>query len=282
MSPTRRDVVKQSLGSGFALATLPIAESALATSDEGLDAGEVKIATTSGEIPGYRAVKRGDPKHRAPVLLVVHEIFGVHEHIKDLCRRFAKQGYFAVAPDLFARIGDASKLSDPKQLMQDIVSKTPDAQVAGDLDGAVAWAERDSRADAKRLAITGFCWGGRVTWLYAAHQPRLKAGVAWYGRLLGDKDPLHPQHPLEVVGELKAPVLGLYGGKDAGISQDSIEQMKSALAASQNAVARHCEFHVYPEAGHAFAADYRPSYRKTEAEDGFKRLQAWFKAHGVV
>jgi carboxymethylenebutenolidase len=274
--------MKQSLGSGFALATLPIAESALATSDEGLDAGEVKIPTASGEIPGYRAVKRRGPERRAPVLLVVHEIFGVHEHIKDLCRRFAKQGFFAVAPDLFARAGDASKISDTKQLMQDIVSKTPDAQVAGDLDGAVAWAERDSRADVKRLGVTGFCWGGRITWLYAAHQPRLKAGVAWYGRLLGDKDPLHPQHPLDLVGELKAPVLGLYGGKDAGISQDSIEQMKSALAVSKNAVARGCEFHVYPDAGHAFAADYRPSYRKAEAEDGFKRLQAWFKTHGVV
>jgi len=282
MSPTRREVIKRSLSSGFALATLPIAESALATSDEGLDAGEVKIPTASGEIPAYRAVKLGASKHPAPVLLVVHEIFGVHEHIKDLCRRFAKLGFFAVAPDLFARIGDASKISDVKQLMQDIVSKTPDAQVAGDLDGAVAWAERDARADVKRLGVTGFCWGGRVTWLYAAHQPRLKAGVAWYGRLLGDKDPLHPVHPIDVVAGLKAPILGLYGGKDAGIPPDSIEQMKNALQTSQNSAAKHCDFHVYPDAGHAFAADYRPSYRKAEAEDGFRRMQAWFKAHGVA
>jgi carboxymethylenebutenolidase len=281
MAPTRRDVIKHSLSGGFALATVPIAASALATNTQGLEAGEVKIPTAAGEIPAYRAVKTGDAKHPLPVLLVAHEIFGVHEHIKDLCRRFAKLGYFAVAPDLFARQGDATQITEVKQLIQDIVSKTPDAQVAGDLDATVAWAAQQPRADVSKLGITGFCWGGRITWLYAAHQPALKAAVAWYGKVIGDKDPLHPKHPVDVAADLKAPVLGLYGGQDQGISQDSLEQMKRALAGSATPSARQCEFHVYPDAGHAFAADYRPSYRKADAEDGFLRLHAWLKKHGV-
>lgn len=281
MVPSRREVMKHTLSSGFALAALPIVGTACATNTQGLDAGEVKIPTPTGEVPAYRAVKSGDAKHRAPVLLVVHEIFGVHEHIKDLCRRFAKLGYFAVAPDLFARQGDATKVPDIKQLVQTIVSKTSDEQVLGDLDATVTWASKQAHADAARLGITGFCWGGRITWLYAAHQPALKAGVAWYGKVVGDKDPLHPRHPVDLAGELKAPVLGLYGGQDAGISQESLQQMKAALAAGASSAAKACEFHVYPDAGHAFAADYRPSYRKADAEDGFKRLQAWFKAHSL-
>jgi carboxymethylenebutenolidase len=241
----------------------------------------VKIPTSAGEIPAYRAFPNGDKKRKLPVLLVVHEIFGVHEHIKDLCRRFAKQGLFAVAPDLFARQGDATKISDMKQLFRDIVSKASDEQVFGDLDATVAWAAKEPQADVAHLAITGFCWGGRVTWLYAARQPALKAAVAWYGRLTGDKDPLHPRHPLDVVDELKIPVLGLYGGQDQNIPLDSIGKMKAALQASKNAAAQRCEFQIYPESGHAFAADYRPSYRKADAEDGFQRLHAWLKAHGV-
>jgi carboxymethylenebutenolidase len=282
MVPTRRDLIRHGLSGGFALATLPIAETVLATSAAGLVAGEVKIPTANGEIPAYRAHPSVDSKRKLPVLLVAHEIFGVHEHIKDLCRRFAKLGYFAIAPDLFARQGDATKISDMKQLQQQIVSKASDAQVVGDLDATVAWASKQPPADAARLGITGFCWGGRITWLYAAHQSALKAGVAWYGRVTGDKDPLHPKHPIDLVAELKAPVLGLYGGKDRGISQESLEQMKAALQQSASGAAEHCEFHVYPEAGHAFAADYRPSYRKDDAEDGFKRMQAWLKAHGVA
>jgi carboxymethylenebutenolidase len=281
MVPSRREVMKQTLGTGFALATLPIVDTACATNAQGLDAGEVKIATPSGEVPAYRAVKSGDPKQRAPVLLVVHEIFGVHEHIKDLCRRFAKLGYFAIAPDLFARQGDATKVPDIKQLVQTIVSKASDTQVLGDLDATLAWAARQPRANVERLGITGFCWGGRITWLYAAHQPALKAGVAWYGKVVGDKDELHPKHPVDIASELRAPVLGLYGGQDHGISQESLAQMKSALAQSPSDAAKRCELHVYPDAGHAFAADYRPSYRKADAEDGFKRMQAWLKAHGV-
>jgi carboxymethylenebutenolidase len=282
MIPSRRDVMKHSLSSGFALAVGPIAETALATNLAGLEASEVKIPTLAGEIPAYRALPTGDAKRRLPVLLVVHEIFGVHDHIKDLCRRFAKQGFFAIAPDLFARQGDASKIEDVKQLVQTIVSKTPDEQVLGDLDATVTWASQQPHANVDHLGITGFCWGGRITWLYAAHQPALKAGVAWYGKVVGDKDPLHPKHPLDIAGELKAPVLGLYGGQDQGITQESLQQMKSALSASPTPAAKQCEFHVYPEAGHAFAADYRPSYRKADAEDGFQRLRTWLKLHGVV
>ncbi len=282
MIPSRRDVMRHTLSSGFALAVSPIAETVLATTADGLEAGEVKIATPQGQIPAYRAFPNGSPKRKLPVLLVVHEIFGVHEHIKDVCRRFAKLGYFAIAPDLFARQGDASKFSDVKQLLQEVVSKAPDAQVAGDLDATVAWASTQANADIAKLGITGFCWGGRITWLYAAHQPRLKAGVAWYGKLTGEADPLHPKFPLDLVSDLKAPVLGLYGGKDQGISLESVEQMRSALQKSGTDAAKGSQLHIYPEAGHAFAADYRPSYRKVDAEDGFKRLHAWLKGHGVA
>ena len=281
MIPSRRDLIRHTLSSGFALAVTPIAATVLATGREGLEAGEVKIPTSSGDIPAYRAYPKGDGKKPLPVLLVVHEIFGVHEHIKDVCRRLAKLGYFAIAPELFVRQGDASKLPDIKQLVRDIVSKVPDAQVMSDLDACVDWASHEARADVARLGITGFCWGGRITWLYAAHRPSLKAGVAWYGKLVGDRDPLHPQFPLDLVDQLKAPVLGLYGGLDQGIPLASIGQTRSALLGSTNAFANRSEFHIYPEAGHAFAADYRPSYRKADAEDGFKRLHAWFKAHGA-
>jgi carboxymethylenebutenolidase len=279
MVPTRRDVMTHALTGGFALAVVPIAPTVLATNAQGLDAGEVKIPTASGDIPAYRAVKSGRAK--APLLLVVHEIFGVHEHIRDLCRRFAKLGYFAIAPDLFARQGDATKISEVKQLIQQIVSKTPDAQVMSDLDATVAWASKQPHADASKLGITGFCWGGRITWLYSAQQPALKAGVAWYGKVVGEKDELHPKHPVDVAADIKAPVLGLYGGRDQGIPLESLEQLKVALQASSSSAAKQCAFHVYPEAGHAFAADYRPSYRKADAEDGFVRLHAWLKQHGV-
>jgi carboxymethylenebutenolidase len=277
MTPSRRDVMRHTLSSGFALAVSPIASTALATDATGLVAGEVKIPTAKGEIPAYRA----SPKTKAPVLLVVHEIFGVHEHIKDVCRRLAKLGYFAVEPDLFARQGDATAIADINELREKIVSKASDAQVAGDLDATVAWASRQTEADANRLGITGFCWGGRITWLYATHQPALKAGVAWYGKLTGDRDALHPKFPVDLAGDLKVPVLGLYGGKDQGIPLESIEQMKQALASSGSPAAKRCEFKVYPEAAHAFAADYRPSYRKADADDGFQRLRSWLKKHGV-
>jgi carboxymethylenebutenolidase len=277
MIPSRRAL----LSSGFALAVTPIASTVLATSADGLEAGEVKIPTSTGDIPAYRAHPKGGGKQKLPVLLVVHEIFGVHEHIKDVCRRLAKLGYFAIAPELFVRQGDPSKIPDVKQLLRELVSKVPDAQVLADLDACVDWASHEARADVERLGVTGFCWGGRITWLYAAHRPSLKAGVAWYGKLVGERDPLHPTFPLDVVDQLKAPVLGLYGGLDQGIPLASIGQTRGALLASKNAVANGSEFHIYPEAGHAFAADYRPSYRKADAEDGFKRLHAWLKAHGA-
>ena len=275
---SRRQVLMTTLSAGFALAVTPIAASALTTDSDGLEAGEVKIPTSSGDIPGYRALPL-KPKGKVPVILVVHEIFGVHEHIKDVCRRFAKEGYYAIAPELFARQGDVSKMPDFKDIVAKVVSKVPDAQVLSDLDAAFAFAKKDPHADASKLSITGFCWGGRIVWLYAAHQPALKAGVAWYGKIIGDKDDLHPKYPSDIVAELKAPVLGLYGGKDQGIPVETVQQQAQALAASSNAAAKGSSMHIYPDAGHAFFADYRPSYHKESAEDGWKRLNEWLKGH---
>jgi len=275
---SRRQVIVHTLSTGFALAVTPISASALTTDSDGLEAGEIKIATSAGEIPGYRA-RPLKPKGKLPVVLVVHEIFGVHEHIKDVVRRFAKQGYYAIAPELFARQGDVSKLTDFKEIQSKVVSKVPDAQVLSDLDAAVAFAKKDPHADTSKLAITGFCWGGRIVWLYAAHQPALKAGVAWYGRIVGDKDDLHPRFPADVATQLKAPVLGLYGAKDQGIPVDTVQQQAQALAASSNAASKASSIHIYPEAGHAFFADYRPSFHQESAEDGWKRALDWFKTH---
>jgi len=275
---SRREVLVQSLSTGFALAVTPIAASALTTDSDDLDASEVKISTSSGDIPGYRALPL-KPKGRVPVVLVVHEIFGVHEHIKDVCRRFAKAGYYAIAPELFARQGDVSKLSDTKEIFSKVVSKVPDAQVLSDLDAAVAFAKKDPHADISKLAITGFCWGGRIVWLYAAQQSALKAGVAWYGKITGEKDELHPRFPSDVVAQLKAPVLGLYGAKDQGIPVDTVKQQAQALAASSNAAAKASSIHIYPDAGHAFFADYRPSFHKESADDGWHRALDWFKKH---
>jgi carboxymethylenebutenolidase len=272
---TRRDFVVTTLAGGFALAVQPVAAETITTDAAGLEAGEVKIPTADGPMPAYRAAPgKGGP---FPTVLVVQEIFGVHEHIKDICRRLAKAGYFAVAPELYARQGDVSKLTNFDEIRK-IVAKVPDAQVMSDLDAAVAWAKQTGKADVSKLAVTGFCWGGRIVWLYAAHNPSLKAGVAWYGRLVGESDPLHPKHPVDLAGELKAPVLGLYGEADTGIPLETVEKMRAAVkAAGKNA-----EIVVYPEAPHAFFADYRPSYRKPPAEDGWKRMLAWLKQHGIA
>jgi carboxymethylenebutenolidase len=267
------------LGAGFALAVRPVAAETIHTSADGLEAGDIEIPTGDGKLPGYRA-RPGKPKRKPPLVLVVHEIFGVHEHIKDVCRRLARQGFAAVAPQLYARQGDVSKLGDMKAIMTDVVAKVPDAQVMSDLDATLAWAKASGTADVSRTAITGFCWGGRITWLYAAHSSGLRAGVAWYGRLTGDKDALRPRHPVDVAPSLKAPVLGLYGGQDQGIPVATVEDMRKALAAGGKPAQR-SEIKVYPEAGHAFYADYRPSYRADAANDGWQRLLAWFKAHGV-
>ena len=283
LTPTRdfnrRDFVRTTVGSGFAAATLPIcAQTVIKTDAAGLTAGTVSIDVKGFKMPAYRAAPAG--KTKLPVVLVVSEIFGVHEHIADVARRFAKQGYLAIAPELFIRQGDAGSYTEIAKLMSEVVGKVPDAQVTGDLDATVAWAAANG-GDTARLGVTGFCWGGRQTWLYAAHNPQVKAGVAWYGRLAGPPSELTPKHPVDVAGQLHGPVLGLYGGQDTGIPLDTVDKMKAALA-SGSAAAKKSEFVVYPEAPHAFNADYRPSYRKDAADDGWKRCLAWFKANGVV
>jgi carboxymethylenebutenolidase len=273
---TRRDFVAGSLATGFALAAGPIcAQTMIKTDTEGLTAGEIKIPTKDGGIPGYRAMPAQGTNF--PVILVVQEIFGVHEHIKDVARRFAKNGYMAIAPELFYRQGDVSQLKDNKEIIAKVVSKVPDSQVMSDLDAAVAWAAKNG-GDVKRLGITGFCWGGRITWLYAAHNPNVRAGVAWYGRLVGDKTEMTPLHPLDVVDRINAPILGLYGGADAGIPNDTVNRMNEAL----NEAGKRSMIHLYPDMPHAFHADYRATYRKEAAEDGWKRALEWFRKHGVT
>ena len=269
---TRRDFVAGSLATGFALAVQPVcAQTMIKTDSKGLVDGEVLIETKSGSIPAYVATP--DKGHAFPMILVVQEIFGVHEHIKDVCRRFAKIGYCAAAPELYYRQGDASKLSDNKEIFANIVSKVSDEQVMSDLDATVAYARRMGMAHNDKLGITGFCWGGRITWLYTAHNPKVKAGVAWYGRVVGDKNAMNPSHPIDVVARINAPVLGLYGGADAGIPNDSVDKMRAALKAA----GKKSEIHTYPDTPHAFHADYRPSYRKDQAADGWKRATEWFK-----
>jgi carboxymethylenebutenolidase len=276
---SRRDFVRTSVGSGFAAAVLPVvAQTTIKTDTNGLLAGEVTIPVGDFKMPAYRAAPLN--MKNAPVVLVVSEIFGVHEYIADVARRFAKQGYFAIAPELFVRQGDAQSYGEIAKLIAEVVSKTPDAQVIGDLDACVAWAAQQGAA-ANRLGITGFCWGGRITWLYAAHNPALKAGVAWYGRLLGDISPMNPKRAIDLVGSLKAPVLGLYGGADTGIPMSSVAQMQQALATGSPA-ARRSKFVVFPDAPHAFHADYRPSYRKAAADEAWVLALDWFRTHGVA
>ncbi len=281
LTPTRdfdrRDFLRTAVGSGFATAVLPVTAQTIKTDTAGLTAGEVTIPVGDFKMPAYRAAPQG--KSGLPVILVVSEIFGVHEHIADVARRFAKLGYLAIAPELFVRQGDAQSYGEIAKLMAEVVSKVPDEQVMRDLDASVAWA-RANGGDVSRLGITGFCWGGRHVWMYSAHNRALKAGVAWYGRLVGISSPLTPKHPLEVAAQLHAPVLGLYGGADQGIPLTTVNQMKDALQAGSPA-AKASEFVVFPDAPHAFHADYRPSYRKEAADDAWKRCTAWFKAKGV-
>jgi carboxymethylenebutenolidase len=279
----RRNLLKSALGVGYAAAAMPImAQDAIKTSSEGLRSGETVYEVSGFKVPAFYAAPMG--KTNLPVILLVHEVFGVHEYIADTARRFARAGYLAIAPDLFARQGDAGGYNELAKLLSEVVARVPDAQVMADLDGAVKWAGSNG-GNLNKIGITGFCWGGRITWLYAEQSKNVKAGVAWYGRLSGTPTPLSPVNPLDLAAGLKAPVLGLYGGQDASIPLTGINQMKDALsnaAAGGNAAARASEFVVYPAAPHAFHADYRPSYRKDAAEDGYKRALQWFRTHGVA
>jgi carboxymethylenebutenolidase len=279
----RRTALKAALGVGYAATALPImAQTAIKTPSDGLKTGETTYEVNGFKVPAFYAAPAG--KSNLPVVLVVQEIFGVHEYIADTARRFAKAGYLAIAPELYARQGDPGTYNEIGKLLAEVVNKVPDEQVMTDLDGAVKWAGANG-GNSQKVGITGFCWGGRITWLYAAHSKNVKAAVAWYGRLVGTSSALTPRHPLDLAASLKAPVLGLYGGQDDGIPLATVNQMKDALAqagAKGNAAAKASEFVVYPDAPHAFHADYRPSYRKAAAEDGFKRALAWFKDHGVA
>lgn len=275
----RRTWLKTAVGVGYAAAAWPVmAQTAVKTSGEGLVHGEVMVDVAGFQMPAYRSAPAG--KSNLPVVLVVSEIFGVHEYIADVTRRLAHQGYLAIAPELMVRQGDPGSYGEIGKLITEVVSKVPDAQVMNDLDACVAWAAKNG-GDTRKLGITGFCWGGRITWLYAAHNPALKAGVAWYGRLLGQSSAVTPRQPIDLAASMHAPVLGLYGGADSGIPVDNIETMKNALRQG-SAPAQASAFHVYPDAPHAFHADYRPSYRQAAAQDGWSRMLAWFKQQGLV
>ncbi|MDH0094599.1 dienelactone hydrolase family protein [Achromobacter mucicolens] len=274
----RRGFLATTAAAGFSLAAGPVAaQTAIATDAKGLVAGKVEIPTSDGKIPAYRAAPEG--KKNLPTVLVVQEIFGVHEYIQDVCRRLAHLGYLAIAPELYVRQGDPSKYTEIPKLQAEVVSKVPDKQVTADLDATAAWAAAHG-GNPDRLGIVGFCWGGRQVWLYAAHNPKLKAGAAWYGQLAGDPSELKPKPALAIVNDLKAPVLGAYGGKDAGISQTDVDRMRVELAKG-SAAAKASRIDIYPEAGHAFHADYRPSYRKAEAEQAWTRMLDWFKQNGL-
>ncbi|MBI3675981.1 MAG: dienelactone hydrolase family protein [Proteobacteria bacterium] len=277
---SRRVFAASGLVAGFTLAAGPIRADAIITDANGLDAGEIGIPVSDGKIPGYRAKPTG--KTNLPTVVVVQEIFGVHEHIRDICRRFAHKGYYAIAPSLYARYGDPGKydMSTAKDLMTNIVSKVPDSEVMSDIDSAVAFAGGDG-ADTRRLGITGFCWGGRIVWLYAAHNPALRAGVAFYGQLRGPAQisPLRPKFPLDLVGDMKAPVLGMYGGLDKGIPVSDVTSMQAALAKADQTKDR---LEVFMDAGHGFFADYRSSYNEKDARQAWSEMLAFFKSNGVV
>jgi carboxymethylenebutenolidase len=270
----RKFMTTASLATGFAMAVCPVAAKTLTTDSKGLVAGAVKIPVKDGAIPAYSAQPSSGTNF--PIILVIQEIFGVHEHIQDVVRRLAKLGYLAIAPELFVRQGDVSKLSNVEEIRA-VVAKVPDAQVLSDLDATLDWAVRSAKGNVDRVGITGFCWGGRITWLYAAYNPKVKAGVAWYGRLVGESTTLTPKHPVDIASTLSVPVLGLYGGKDTGIPLESVEKVRALISSGRSK----SEIVVYPEAPHAFFADYRPSYRETEAKDGWERLQEWFKRQGL-
>jgi len=272
---SRRGFVMTSLASGFALSAGPVSAQAITTDTNGLEAGEVKVKTSDGEMPAYRAMPAtGGP---FPTVLGIQEVFGVHEHIKDVCRRLAKAGHFAIAPELYARQGDPSKYTEVPKLVAEVVTKVPTAQVMSDLDATVAYAKGSGKANTDKLAVTGFCWGGFATWMYAAHNPALKAAVAWYGSDRPKSD-IVPQNPVDIAGQVKCPVLAFYGGQDQSIPKDTIDKRQEACKAA----AKVCELKIYPDAPHGFNADYRPSYRATDAKDAWSRMLAWFKQYGAA
>lgn len=273
---TEDNMAQKSSTGGFAPAVQPTASTTIHTDSQDIQAGETSVPSQGENMPAYYARPK-EANGPLPVVLVVQEIFGVHEHIRDICRRLALEGYLAVAPELYFREGDPNDYHDIPTLFSELVSKVPDSQVLSDLDHAANWAGRNG-GDIRRMGITGFCWGGRISWLYAAHNPQLRAAVAWYGRLIGEKTMKQQKHPIDIAVDLGAPVLGLYGGQDEGIPLESVEQMRQALHAA-NAKA---EIVVYPDAGHAFNADYRPSYHAESAQDGWARMLTWFKQFGVV
>ena len=286
-SNARREFIKTSvigattMGVGFVAASDPVSAAAIETDFMGLKAGEQMIPVGSFQLPAYIS-RPANAKGSLPIVIVVSEIFGVHEYIADVTRRFAKLGYLAIAPEFFTRAGDPNTYGTIAEIQSNIVAKTPDSQVMNDLQAALVWAGKNG-GDLKRVGVTGFCWGGRITWL-SATLPQVRAGVAWYGRLIGEKTEGNPRHPVEIAADLRAPVLGLYGGADTGISLESVEQMRAALAqaAAKNPAAKASQIEVYPDAPHAFHADYRASYREGPAKDGWEKCIAWFKKNGVV
>ena len=272
---SRRGFVVTSLAAGFAVASNPVLAQAITTDSAGLVAGEVSVPVVDGRMPAYRAMPAGAGKF--PVLLVVQEIFGVHEHIKDMCRRYAKLGYYAIAPELYARQGDVSKMNDIGAILSTVVAKVPDAQVNTDLDATVAFAQASGNADAARLGLVGYCWGGRAAWVYAKHNPRLKAAVSYYGLLDGMTSAIKPQDPVDFVASLKVPVLGLYAGIDGFVKPAVIDQMRAGIVKSGSG----SEIVVFPNVNHGFNADYRPTYDKTAAVYAQKLAADWLKDRGV-
>ena len=272
---SRRIFVMTSLASGFAVASSPVLAQAIKTDSTGLVAGEVSVPVADGKIPAYRAMPDKPGKH--PVVLVVQEIFGVHEHIKDMCRRFAKAGYYAITPEMYARQGDVSKMTDIGAILSTVVAKVPDAQVNADLDAAVAFAKASNSADTSRLGLVGYCWGGRAAWVYALHNPSLKAVVSYYGLLDGMKSDIKPRDPVDFAAEIKVPVLGLYAGIDGFVKPEVIDKMTAGLRTSGSG----SEIVVFPNVNHGFNADYRPTYDKIAATYASKLALDWLKERGV-
>lgn len=278
MTPTRREFLVSGIYSGFALATVPISAWAITTSFDGMDAGSVEISTDGGNMPAYRAFPK-NAKGPLPVILVVHEIFGVHEYIQDVCRRLAKEGYLAISPYLYFREGEVGNLKTIDEIRSQVVSKVKLNQAMKDLDSVVKWAnaQPSQKSGKSNVGITGFCWGGTVTWLYSHHNPDIKAGVAWYGRVKGEHSENIPTYPLDISKELKVPVLGLYGGKDSGIPVADVDEMRKAVELGKS----RSKLILYPEAEHGFHADYRPSYNESAAKEGWKKMLAWFRENGL-